>query len=440
MISRVVSAILLSLLMACAFGKDEGKNARDDRAAREFDEARTELNVIVGRWTGQLVRPTSTISMQADISGLPVDSGQRDANGRPIYRLDTTIYLTSPDDPIRYAGSFRGTFLPSATTYQVVVSTLAAATGGAGGGSSPSGGTGGTPTGGGQNMNDPGYLQMNLTGSRLVGPLQARNGQLLGTMQLTRVEGSQSGGSDIDEEDRINEIERQFLSKMVGSYYGPVTVEGARACRRYNICVNIRLDRTPTPRGGWKSSLKGHEYREDTARDLGAGERNVSVNYNYHVNPQSVVLTSKGVTEQPSPFPYLVTLTATFPNDNAGKPDLSKMIGAYEVENIGEVGTANLTRMDSCPPRPKEGVCLESVDHSSPPESPTTPSTTSLTCKQAANLVKSKGSIVLSTGEPTPTRFVSKTSSCPRGQQAKKAVAPTKDNARCFIGYVCQPD
>lgn len=66
-------------------------------------------------------------------------------------------------------------------------------------------------------------------------------------------------------------------------------------------------------------------------------------------------------------------------------------------------------------------------------------STTQITCVQAANLVKTHGAIVLWTGDSTYNRFVSNRSYCQLGERIRAEHVPTRDNASCFIGYVCRP-
>lgn len=337
MMSRLATTALLALLVGCAFNSDEGATARDNRAAHELDDARANLSVIVGKWHGQLIRQSSTLSLEAEISGLPVDTGTRDSNGHQIYRLDTTVYLTSPDDPVRFTGSFKGAFFIQSTSYQIVVSNPSAQVG-----------------------DDLRTLQLNIAGSKLIGPLQSLNGQLLGRVELERVTGGQNGGDDRDEEDRRNEIERQVLSRIAGAYYGPVTMNTpvSGACQKYNVCVEINMQQERTPRGGWKYSLKGRYYREDFTPGNFIGERNVSVDYNYRSKPESLAVTSKGVAAQPYPSPFIVTIIGNFAVDQRGNADQSLLNGTQEIENLGQFGSAVLRHVKQCPARPAQGRCL----------------------------------------------------------------------------------
>ena len=67
------------------------------------------------------------------------------------------------------------------------------------------------------------------------------------------------------------------------------------------------------------------------------------------------------------------------------------------------------------------------------------PSTLAMTCGEANALVRAQGPIVLGTGGHTYDRFVAIPGSCPRGERARTGRAPTLDDARCALAYVCKP-
>ncbi|WP_091714588.1 hypothetical protein [Methylobacterium phyllostachyos] len=67
----------------------------------------------------------------------------------------------------------------------------------------------------------------------------------------------------------------------------------------------------------------------------------------------------------------------------------------------------------------------------------TRPSSTTMTCQQAAALIRSRGALVLGTGGMTYDRFVRDRSFCEPTEIAKRAFRPTRDNANCLIGYTC---
>lgn len=64
-------------------------------------------------------------------------------------------------------------------------------------------------------------------------------------------------------------------------------------------------------------------------------------------------------------------------------------------------------------------------------------SSTSLTCGQAAGLVRARGAVVLGTGGYTYDRFVSDRRFCQPTEGVRPAFAPTRDNPACFVGYTC---
>lgn len=67
------------------------------------------------------------------------------------------------------------------------------------------------------------------------------------------------------------------------------------------------------------------------------------------------------------------------------------------------------------------------------------PSTLDMTCEEAAAMVRQQGEAVLSTGTFTFDRFVVTKGYCLLGDYAERGFAPTSDEKRCLIGYVCKP-
>ena len=65
------------------------------------------------------------------------------------------------------------------------------------------------------------------------------------------------------------------------------------------------------------------------------------------------------------------------------------------------------------------------------------PSTTAMTCRQAASLVYARGAIVLGTGGYTYDRFVRDRSFCQVTEALESAWVPTRDTPTCFVGYRC---
>lgn len=66
------------------------------------------------------------------------------------------------------------------------------------------------------------------------------------------------------------------------------------------------------------------------------------------------------------------------------------------------------------------------------------PDTRRMTCKQAQELVKKSGSIVLTTGPSTFEKFVASARYClPQTNQVRAKFAPTSDNPKCAVGDRC---
>lgn len=338
MMKRFLSLSVLGLLLAgavtgCAFGAGEGRESRDNRAMEELDRLRQQMTNVTGTWVGTLNRSGQIIALQVIISGSPVQTGGRDANGNPIYTLETTVTITSPDDPGRYRANMKGDYFPSSAKYQLVLNNPSTA--------SP---------------DDLRSLELRHEGAGLRGPLYSVS-QYLGEVTLTR-QGGQSGNEPpVDEEDRVNEQERRIYRKVTGFYYGPTQMTSGE-CRSYNVCVELSIQEEQTPRGGWKARLKGYTYREDIGVGSFAGERNLGVSYNYRSRPESMVLTSKNVTPQPNPTsPYTITMTLNFGTNRAGDTDFNLLTGGFSVESLGQTGTIRLRKVLECPKRPEIGRC-----------------------------------------------------------------------------------
>lgn len=66
------------------------------------------------------------------------------------------------------------------------------------------------------------------------------------------------------------------------------------------------------------------------------------------------------------------------------------------------------------------------------------PATPLMTCAEAAALVAREGAIVLDTGPYTYARFVRDGGFCPLPEAPKPSFEVTRDNPKCFVGYVCR--
>ena len=66
------------------------------------------------------------------------------------------------------------------------------------------------------------------------------------------------------------------------------------------------------------------------------------------------------------------------------------------------------------------------------------PSTTTMSCGQAAATVAKAGAIVLTTGAGTYERFVASGTECLPGELTEAAQAPTLDSPSCTVGYICK--
>ena len=66
------------------------------------------------------------------------------------------------------------------------------------------------------------------------------------------------------------------------------------------------------------------------------------------------------------------------------------------------------------------------------------PSTSSMTCAQAAGLVQSRGSALLQTGQRRYDLYLASRAMCSGRSNAISQFAPTLDNPKCHIGYLCE--
>ncbi|WP_346895136.1 hypothetical protein [uncultured Roseibium sp.] len=61
-----------------------------------------------------------------------------------------------------------------------------------------------------------------------------------------------------------------------------------------------------------------------------------------------------------------------------------------------------------------------------------------MTCLEAQHMVKRNGSVVVTTGPYTFSRYVSDRRYCDRGQAAFPQLGPTRDNPKCLVGLECR--
>ncbi len=68
------------------------------------------------------------------------------------------------------------------------------------------------------------------------------------------------------------------------------------------------------------------------------------------------------------------------------------------------------------------------------------PATYKMSCRQAADLVASRGAVVMRTSAHTYDRYVAHQGYCSVGETTRPAFVPTTDSASCFVGYRCVQD
>jgi hypothetical protein len=68
------------------------------------------------------------------------------------------------------------------------------------------------------------------------------------------------------------------------------------------------------------------------------------------------------------------------------------------------------------------------------------PDTRAMTCDYAQAFIKQHRSVVMTTGPYTYARLVSGLGYCGPGEDVRLITAPTLDNPRCRVGYICQPN
>lgn len=61
-----------------------------------------------------------------------------------------------------------------------------------------------------------------------------------------------------------------------------------------------------------------------------------------------------------------------------------------------------------------------------------------MSCAALADLVESRGAVVLSTSRTTYDRFVADSRFCQRTEITKPAWTGSSDKSECFVGYTCQ--
>jgi hypothetical protein len=66
------------------------------------------------------------------------------------------------------------------------------------------------------------------------------------------------------------------------------------------------------------------------------------------------------------------------------------------------------------------------------------PDTRTMSCAQAVALVRAQGAVVMSTGDFTYDRYVAGGAHCMALQITARATAPTADNPKCRVGFICR--
>lgn len=66
------------------------------------------------------------------------------------------------------------------------------------------------------------------------------------------------------------------------------------------------------------------------------------------------------------------------------------------------------------------------------------PAASAMTCAAAQSLVQAQGAVVMDLRAGVFDRVVRDGASCP-GAVLRPAVAPTRGNPACIVGYVCEP-
>jgi hypothetical protein len=69
---------------------------------------------------------------------------------------------------------------------------------------------------------------------------------------------------------------------------------------------------------------------------------------------------------------------------------------------------------------------------------PGRPDAYAMTCQMARSYVAGHGATILETSRTTYDRYVRDNSFCYPTQTTLPAFVPTRDNADCFVGYICE--
>lgn len=309
-----------------------------DTFERQQRQARADLQPVLGRWNGTLSRGkpgtadyvVTEVELQLFEKKTPAGTTSW---GETIYRFEPRATLRSIKD-LRYRQmNLDGIY--TKTTGDLYLSK--------------------TPI----NADDVQSLTLKFATDTISGEVHAA-GYMLGQLNVTL-----TTRETIETQDTFKveaEIQRGIFRRLAGAYYGPVTLTTVgtdRECRKFNVCLQIYMQEESTPRGLSPYLLSSH-YREDMRPGFQVAEPLLAVSYNDLVNPQTIMLTSKGVS-QPRNDKYIVTVTGQFAvTDSTGTADISKIINAtYVIENLSLPGTAELKRVPACPKRPDDGRCLE---------------------------------------------------------------------------------
>lgn len=339
--------LTLTLVTACAFDDNAGKNSENARDERERAELLENFSRVTGTWTGTLKDGTEVSAVELIIYHLETQRGTTstgDIRTRPVLygRLRTTdivrFDVTLPAQFFAETGQLVF-FSPSANGNSNGFAAAAEQTPGS------SGGNPNTNTGIPGNVDEINSISGTLQGQRITGEVKTKTG-VLGRLDVslsTRETGGPSSGS----QNELNERLYRMYRPLEGTYAGRVAQPFSSTEKPFGFRVVVFISLMQTPRGPMPTLMARQRVDFDTTGEI---ELTMKVDYKPETRPPQILLTSQNVTIRP---------------------------GNYFVELNGHMEGNKITGLYSTQRGPMGNFTLQKIAEPARPTSPTTPSTPS---------------------------------------------------------------
>lgn len=320
---RIVLLLGLMILSGCSFKDGEGQKDRNRALLEQNEKAKADIQPILGRWAGTLMRGTEAIPIELYIDIKPNQDG-RTTEGGNIIRFDPRATLRSTTDS-RYTYDFAGSFYKETGDLLLTNETAVRADDFVGL-----------------------TLMFNNDAGTITGTVRAKT-YVVGTLSLTRQANQEAGGNPIDEEERTYQQDRVKFTPLTGEWVGKVSVPGGNPAQ-YQVFLSVVLIEAPVlETGRLRPQLQATYTRSDIGSDI--IRNTLAVTYNYRNSPPTILFTQDNPTNNNRM--YIPKIVGRFVPNADGTPNLTRITGSHLSVNQGITGTIDLVKKSSVVEDPK---------------------------------------------------------------------------------------